>query len=99
MPGSFQKTRISPRKISVQNKRVIRFLSSPRYRNLPVDISLSDILVLYDIKELKGNNEGGKRAKVDNVSQRSKRCKVIIDGCKCKIFEFTGEVSEGIEEV
>ena len=100
MPGSFQKTRVSPKNISIRNKRIIEFLSSPRYRNLPVDISLSNKLVLYDIVKISGNNQGGARAKVYNTLQPSKICKIIIDGCKYQIYEnYTGNVSEGIEEI
>jgi hypothetical protein len=100
MPGSHQRTRISGNLKKVSNTRVIEFETPPRYRNLPIDISKNNKLVLHDILKLNGNNEGGTRAKVDNITQKSSGfCKVIIDNCSCKTHEsYTGEVSVGVEE-
>ena len=100
MPGSYQRTRISADLKAVSNTEVIEFETPPRYRNLPVDISRNNKLVLYEILSMNGNNEGGIRAKVDNITQtNSGFCRVIIDGCKYRIHSsYTGEVSVGIEE-
>jgi hypothetical protein len=100
MPGSNQRTRISVDLKTVSNTKVIEFETPPRYRNLPVDISKNNKLVLHDILSMNGNNEGGNRAKVDNITQtKSGFCRVIIDDCKYKIHSnYTGQVSVGVEE-
>lgn len=100
MPGSYQRTRISVKSKTVSNAEVIEFETPPRYRNLPIDISNNNKLVLYEIHPLKGNNEGGNRAKVDNITQvKSGYCKVIIDKCKYKRHRnYKGQVSVGVEE-
>ena len=100
MPGSNQQTRISVNLKTVSNTKVIEFETPPRYRNLLVDISNNNKLVLHDILPLNGNNEGGNRAKVDNITQKkSGLCRVIIDDCKFIIHNnYTGLVSVGVEE-
>jgi hypothetical protein len=79
---------------------VIEFETPPRYRNLPVGISKNNKLVLHKIQPMNGNNEGGYRAEVDNITQtRSDLCRVIIDDCKYKIHSsYTGQVSVDVEE-
>jgi len=55
--------------------------------------------VLYKILSMNGNNEGGTRAKVDNITQTSGFCRVIIDNCQYKIHSsYTGQISVGVEE-
>lgn len=100
MPGSNQQTRISVNLKTVSNSKVIEFETPPRYRNLLVDIGGNNKLVLHDILPLNGNNEGGNRAKVDNITQKkSGLCRVIIDDCKFIIHNsYTGQVSVGVEE-
>jgi len=100
MPGSNQQTRISVNLKTVSNTKVIEFETPPRYRNLLVDISNNNKLVLHDLLPLNGNNEGGNRAKVDNITQKkSGLCRVIIDDCKFIIHSnYTGQVSVGVEE-
>jgi len=71
MPGSNQKTRVSAKFLTVKDKTVIEFLSSPEYRNNIVDLGEVNKLELFKIERLNGQNSGGIRDEVSNLNQKT----------------------------
>ncbi|EGR2186215.1 hypothetical protein ACONRW_004519 [Vibrio parahaemolyticus] len=99
MPGSNQKTRVSAKFLTVKDKTVIEFLSSPEYRNNNVDLGEVNQLELFKIERLNGQNSGGIRAEVSNLNQKTGRCKVNIENTEFAVHVgYQGPVSVGIEE-
>jgi len=99
MPSNVQ-TKLSERSRSVINVKAIKFITPPRYRNFEVDISGNNIVELYRLVNMSGNNEGGRRAEIPHLGQGKGKCKVIISNAKYEIVSnYSGRVSLGIEDV
>ncbi len=95
--SSNARTRTSPETKVVLNTTVIQFNTAPHYRNNDVDISNGNVLELYSIARLSGNNKGGIRAKVAHTEIPGERCDVLIEGCDFEVIvNYSGTVSIGI---
>ena len=100
MPGSNQKTKVSPRTQPVRATAVIEFQTAPRYRGNAVDISANLFVRYFGPTSLIGNAESGPRSIVECVDQVSRRCKVLtLPGTFIIHHSHTGRISEGIRDV
>jgi hypothetical protein len=96
MPGSLQPTELT-RPLKRTKAEVIEFHTPPFYRGCAVSISKSSKVEFYGFVHYKGHS----RAWVENDTQTTRRCRVIIDGCKYTIHASYGgsDVSSGVKEV
>jgi hypothetical protein len=96
MPGSPQATELTlPLKRT--NAQVIEFQTPPTYRECAVDISKSSKVEFYGVVTYKGQ----RRAWVENVTQSTGRCRIILNGCMYTIHRsYKGaDVSSGVKEI
>ncbi|EEW06490.1 hypothetical protein VMB_22780 [Vibrio mimicus VM603] len=96
MPGSPQKTELTLPKVT-SNTQVIEFHTPPEYRACLVDISKANKVEFFGFVQYKGK----RRAWVTNITQPTKRCRVIVDACKFAIHQsYSGnDVSAGVKEL
>ncbi len=96
MPGSPQPTELTG-PLKSTTLKVIEFKTPPTYRDCLVSLQKSSKVVFYDTVFYKGKN----RAWVENATQSTGRCRVILDGCSWIVHQnYRGaDVSSGVKEI